>query len=115
MQIERFAPFLLLFPKIVVIPQDCHFTRILKILKMVTPLCGYTYLKHPRVANSVAIFKIFKIRVRKIYLIERGLQKIFYIETIIISALNFVESAAFSNFVATKQGTDEIPIDTRDS
>jgi|GEM_PF-2708196 hypothetical protein len=31
---------------------------------MVTPLCGYTYHKHHRVANSVAIFKIFKIRVK---------------------------------------------------
>ncbi len=42
-------------------------TRILKILKIVTPLCGYTYPQHQRVANSVAIFKIFKIRVKKIF------------------------------------------------
>ncbi len=33
-------------------------------IKIVTPLCGYTYLQHHRVANSVAIFKIFKIRVK---------------------------------------------------
>ena len=48
-------------------------TRIIKILKMVTPLCGYTvgkliaatyYCKHHRIANSVAIFKIFRIRVK---------------------------------------------------
>lgn len=46
-------------------------TRILKIIKIVTPLCGYTYPvgAHQkdslyRVANSVAIFKIFIIRVR---------------------------------------------------
>ena len=52
---------------------DIFFTRILKILKIVTPLCGYTYpVGAPlvgylyRVANSVAIFKIFKIRVRRI-------------------------------------------------
>ena len=48
-------------------------TRILKILKIVTPLCGYTYPIGVhlmgvlyRVAKSVAIFKIFKIRVKKI-------------------------------------------------
>jgi len=47
-------------------------TRILKILKIVTPLCGYTYPIGVhlmgvlyRVAKSVAIFKIFKIRVKK--------------------------------------------------
>jgi len=56
------------------------FTRILKISKMVTPLRGYTYhsftitlinAQHQRVigeadSREATIFKIFKIRVRKI-------------------------------------------------